>query len=48
MSYPGDLFSGGGVLPLSRDAVSVFYSSSQLVYHKKGRNIDIFIFILFD
>ena len=31
VSYPGHLL-GGGVLPLWRDAVSVFYSSSQKGY----------------
>ena len=30
MSYPGHIGAGGGVLPLHRDAVSVFYSLSQL------------------
>ena len=30
MSYPGHLFCGGGVLPLCKEAVSVFYSPSQL------------------
>ena len=37
ISYPGHLFRGG-VLPLSRDAVSMFYSPSQLGYLDSGKD----------
>ena len=33
MSYPGHLLEWGGVLPLDRDAISVFYSFNQLGWH---------------